>query len=73
MDIRKRFLDHMKKMFTLIGQSPEQAAKSADTVMKIETELARAFMDRTLRRDPKNRDHKMTVAQVEALATQFPS
>jgi predicted metalloendopeptidase len=69
--IRNGFLDHMKKMFAMIGQSPEQAAQSADTVLKIETALAQAFMERTLRRDPKNRDHKMTVAQAEALGPNF--
>ncbi|HWS18911.1 MAG TPA: M13 family metallopeptidase N-terminal domain-containing protein, partial [Candidatus Elarobacter sp.] len=69
--IRKAFVDHLKKDFTLIGQSPEQAAQSADTVLKIETELAKAYMERTLRRDPKNRDHKMTVAQAEAFAPNF--
>ncbi|MGC2698199.1 MAG: M13 family metallopeptidase [Candidatus Angelobacter sp.] len=69
--IRTAFVDHMKKLMALAGQSPEQAAKSADTVLKIETELAKAYMERTLRRDPKNRDHKMTVAQAEALAPNF--
>jgi len=69
--IRKAFVDHVTKMLTFMGQSPEQAAQSADTVLKIETELAKAFMERTLRRDPKNRDHKMTVAQAEALAPNF--
>jgi putative endopeptidase len=70
-EIRKAFVDHMKKMFVLIGQSPEQAQQSADTVLKVETELAKAFMERTLRRDPKNRDHKMSVADAEALAPNF--
>jgi predicted metalloendopeptidase len=70
-EIRKAFVDHMKKMFVLIGQSPEQAQQSADTVLKVETELAKAFMERTLRRDPKNRDHKMSVADAESLAPNF--
>ncbi|HEV8182469.1 MAG TPA: M13 family metallopeptidase [Candidatus Angelobacter sp.] len=69
--IRKAFVEHVTKMLTFMGQSPEQAAQSADTVLKIETELAKASMERTLRRDPKNRDHKMTVAQAEALAPNF--
>ncbi len=69
--IRKGFVDHMKKMFTMIGQPPDEAAKSADTVLKIETELAKAAMDRTLRRDPKNLDHRMTVADVEKTAPNF--
>jgi predicted metalloendopeptidase len=69
--IRKAYVDHMKKVFALAGQSPEQAAQSADTVLKIETDLAKAYMERTLRRDPKNRDHKMSVADAEALAPNF--
>jgi putative endopeptidase len=69
--IRKAFVDHMRKMFVLIGETPQQAAKDADTVLKIETELARAFMDRTLRRDPKNIDHKMALKEIEAAAPNF--
>jgi len=70
-DVRKLFLDHMKKMFTMIGQSPEDAAKSAATVLKLETEMARASMDRTARRDPKNLDHKVPVSEVMASAPNF--
>jgi putative endopeptidase len=69
--IRKGFLEHMIKMFTMIGQTPGQAAKSAETVMQIETSLAKAAMDRTLRRDPKNLDHKMTVEEIDAAAPSF--
>jgi len=64
-------VDHMEKMFTLLGQTQEQASHNAETVLKIETEMAKAFMDRTQRRDPKNRDHKMKVAEAEALAPNF--
>jgi predicted metalloendopeptidase len=35
--IRKAFVDHMKKIFVLSGQTAEQAAQSAETVLKIET------------------------------------
>ncbi|HMF89334.1 MAG TPA: M13 family metallopeptidase [Candidatus Angelobacter sp.] len=69
--IRKVYLEHVQKMFVLLGQTQEQASRSADTVMRIETALAKAFMDRTLRRDPKSVDHKMTVAEIQALAPNF--
>jgi putative endopeptidase len=69
--IRKAYADHLKKMFGMIGQTPEQAAKSADTVIKIETALAKASMDRTSRRDPKNVDHKMALAEITATAPNF--
>jgi putative endopeptidase len=70
-EIRKAYLDHLRKMFVLLGQTPELAGQSADTVLKIETRLAHAFMDRTLRRDPKNIDHKMTLTEIEAAAPNF--
>src|SRR6202040_1026136 len=49
-DMRKHYVDYVTEMFTLAGQSTEQAADSAKTVLRIETELAKASMDRTLRR-----------------------
>ena len=66
--LRKAFVDHMAKLFTMVGQTPAQAGQSAGTVMRVETQLAKAAMDRTLRRDPKALDHKMTVDQIEAQA-----
>src|SRR5579863_2842692 len=70
-DMRKHFVDYVTEVFTLEGQSAEQAAESAKTVLRIETELAKDSMDRTLRRDPKTRDHKMTRDEAVALAPNF--
>lgn len=70
-EMRKRLLDYATEIFTLAGQTPQQAADSAQTVLRIETALAKASMDRTLRRDPKNRDHKMTREAAIALAPNF--
>jgi putative endopeptidase len=70
-DMRKHFTDNVTEMFTLAGQSAQQAADSAKTVLRIETELAKDSMDRTERRDPKTRDHKMTRDQAAALAPDF--
>lgn len=67
-EMRKHLLEYATKVFTLVGQSPQQAADSAHIVLRIETALARAEMDRTLRRDPKNRDHKMETEQARTLA-----
>src|SRR5258705_130656 len=49
----------------------EKAGESAQTVLRIETALAKAEMDRTQRRDPKNRDHKMTRDAAVSLAPNF--
>jgi putative endopeptidase len=66
--IRDRYVEYITQAFTLAGQSSAQAAQSAQTVLRIETALAKAAMDRTLRRDPKVRDHKMSRQQAVALA-----
>ena len=68
---RKSLVDYATQLFTLIGQPPKQAEDSAQSVLQIETALAKASMDRTERRDPKARDHKMTREEATALAPNF--
>jgi putative endopeptidase len=70
-EIRQRYREYVTQVFTLAGQSPEQAKASAETVLRIETELAKAAMDRTARRDPKTRDHKMTLDEASTMASNF--
>jgi predicted metalloendopeptidase len=70
-EMRKNLVDYMTEVFTLSGQTAEQAAASAQTVLRIETELANAAMDRTLRRDPKTQDHKMSREEALKLAPNF--
>src|SRR5215472_5998717 len=78
-ETRQKYLAHVQKMFELAGDSPDIAATEAKTVLSVETALAKASMDRTQRRDPKTRDHKMTAAEIAAtapnldLATYFAS
>ena len=62
---RQHLVEYATQLFTLSGQSPQQAADSAQTVLRIETALAKAAMDRTARRDPKTRDHKMTLDEAD--------
>jgi len=68
---RQQLVDYATQIFSLTGQSAQQAAESAKTVLRIETELARAAMDRTARRDPKNRDHKTKREDAVAMAPNF--
>lgn len=70
-EMRQHLVDYATQLFTMNGQPPEKAAESAKTVLRIETALAKASMDRTLRRDPKNRDHKMARDQAVSLAPNF--
>jgi len=70
-EMRKHLVEYVTQGFTLAGQPAQQAADAAQTVLRIETALAKASMDRTARRDPKNRDHKMTKDAATALASNF--
>jgi putative endopeptidase len=67
-EMRKHLAEFATQVFTLAGQTPQQAATSAETVLVVETLLAADSMDRTKTRDPKNRDHKMTRDEAVALA-----
>jgi putative endopeptidase len=68
---RQSLVEYATQLFTLAGQPAQQAGDSAQTVLRIETSLAKASMDRTARRDPKTRDHKMTRDEAIALAPEF--
>jgi putative endopeptidase len=68
---RQSLIEYVTQLFTLTGQTLKQAADSAQSVLRIETALAKASMDRTARRDPKNRDHKMTRETAVTLAPNF--
>ncbi len=70
-DMRQHLVDYATQLFTLEGQSPEKAAESAQAVLRIETALAQNSMDRTARRKPENRDHKMSREEAVALGPNF--
>ena len=70
-ETRQKYVEHVQKIFELAGDKPEVAAAEAKTVLTVETGLAQASMDRTVRRDPKTRDHKMTVAEIAGAAPNF--
>jgi putative endopeptidase len=70
-ETRTQYVAHMQKMFRLLGDAPQTAVEETKAVLRIETELAKASMDRVMRRDPHNRDHKMKVKDLAALAPNF--
>jgi endothelin-converting enzyme/putative endopeptidase len=70
-ELRKGYFAHVQKMFELLGDKPAAAAAAAQTVMRIETALAKGSMTRVERRDPKSLDHKMTSAELEKISPEF--
>jgi len=70
-ETRQKYLEHVAHMFALLGDDEAASKKEAQAVMDIEAKLADAAFKRVMMRDPKNRDHKMKVAELEALAPNF--
>jgi len=66
-ELRKKFRAHVQKMLTLAGESQTQATADADTVIELETALAQPQMDNVKRRDPKNLNNKMSLAELREL------
>lgn len=70
-ETRQKYVEHIAKMLHLLGDDDSAAQKEAQTVMAIETKLAQAAMERVKMRDPRNRDHKMAVGELNSLAPNF--
>jgi endothelin-converting enzyme/putative endopeptidase len=68
---REKFLEHAARMLELTGEDEAAAKADATTVMRIETALANASLDRVSMRDPKNRDNPMSISDLEQLAPAF--
>jgi putative endopeptidase len=68
---REAYVQHVAKMFELLGDDAAKAAAEAQTVMAIETKLADASLTRVEMRDPARIYHRMTVAQVKELAPAY--
>jgi putative endopeptidase len=69
--LREQYVAHVTKMFVLLGDTPEQAAREAQNVLAIETALAEGSMSRVDRRTPANVYHIKTVAELQTLTPQF--
>ena len=70
-DVRKQFPVHVQKMLELAGEPAAAAARDAQSVLDVETALAKVSLERVKRRDPANRDHKMSRQDLSALAPNF--
>jgi predicted metalloendopeptidase len=69
--LRDQYVQHVTKMFGLLGDPPEKASGEARTVLAIETKLAEASMTRVERRDPDATYHRMDAAQLKTLTPDF--
>jgi putative endopeptidase len=65
-NIRTEYVKHLEKMIMLIGKNEEVAKANANTIMKLETELAKNSRKLEALRDPINNYNKMGIAQINS-------
>ncbi|HEV8499012.1 MAG TPA: M13 family metallopeptidase [Gemmatimonadaceae bacterium] len=65
--LRKAYVDHIAKYLTLAGDDAASVHARATRVLALETELAKASMERVAMRDPSAVDHPMTLDQFHAI------
>jgi endothelin-converting enzyme/putative endopeptidase len=70
-ELRKKYVAHVQKMFELLGDKADVAAAKAQTVMRIETALAKGSLTRVERRDPKSLDHKLSSDELQKISPDF--
>ena len=59
--IRTDYINHIKNVFVLMGIDEAKATANANTILTVETAMAKASMDQVTMRDPNAIYHKMSV------------
>jgi putative endopeptidase len=70
-ETRERYVEHLQKIFELLGDNPATAKTNAQTLMRIETAFAKASLTQVERRDPYKLKNKMDLAALQKLAPNF--
>ena len=66
-NIRTEYVKHVQKMMELSGENTAVASKNANSIMKLETDLAKASRKMEDLRDPIKNYNKMTVSKLNIL------
>lgn len=70
-ETRARYIEHIARMFRLLGDAPVTARAESQTVMGMETALATASLTRVDKRDPYKVFHKLSRAEFLKLTPSF--
>jgi putative endopeptidase len=65
--IREKYIIHLTKMFGLLKDEPAVAAKNAETIMKLETQLAKASFTNVENQDPVKTYNKLKIEELKKL------
>ncbi len=69
--LRGQYQAHVARTFELLGETRAQAAKDAETVLRLETALAGFSLSPVERRDPASLYHKMNLAKFDSSTPSF--
>ena len=68
-NIRNEYVKHIQAMLQLIGEKPEIALQNANSIMKLETEIAKNSRKMEALRDPVKNYNKMTVSNLNTITS----
>ncbi len=66
-ETRERYVQHIKKLFVLAGETESLAARNATLVLALETQMAKAMLSKEASRDPYNLYHPKAVDELYKL------
>ncbi len=65
-EVREKYVEHLEKMFQLLGDDAEQSKTEAARVMDVETRLAKASNSRVENRDPNATYNKLATDEIKS-------
>lgn len=71
-EIRTKYRAYVEQIFTLLGDSPAQAARNAQSVIALETSLAKVSLTKVQLRDPQASYHFGALSDLNKLAPKTP-
>lgn len=70
-ETRAKFVEYMTNIFKLLGDSEQEAAANAKTVLEIQTRLAKSSLAPVELRNPDNRYNKMALTAAQEITPNF--
>ncbi len=66
-EVRQQYVDHITRMFTLIGEDKAEAQDKAKRILALETKLATPRLKKEERRDARNLANPRSIAQISEM------
>lgn len=70
-ETRTKFVEYATTIFSNLGENAAKANADAETVLKIQTRIAKAALSQVELRNPDNRYRKVTIAEADAITPDF--